>query len=802
MTSTLFDQLSTLYNDGLLPVLGHATIDPNTGKKTDIRFTKGWNDMSTNLDYFITASEALDQIPNYYNIIALHFNPKISPIKAIDLDIIKDNYEDSFSDINELIELAKANGNPIDQTPSGGYHIFYKSDTPLFDHISQRCNKLPTMGIDLLERSMLCIVDGPGYKKVNYTRLDPNTIPSLSKEFIHAITDECGISLTKPTIANATATPITSSSSDTSFYTTATTPSLITVEELVKGIDITNEPKIKGLGSYNNYPAYIKVLTAIYNATVYDRDGGLKIAQDFSHRIATHYKEDADKYVNETTRKWKSGWKEDKDNRITIKTLYKLSNYRCGTSDGGISLLSCISTDEYYAFIGDRDIDEWMIEEQYDKKWNNKLITEPITLYQFLYDTQRAYKRTKFPHRDISVDEDGEMHFATPSDFTVRIKLTDKIRRYGFMSNGKMDSLYMVFGDYLKKYTKMGFYPNKPPNSNVINTWKGFKATMIPNSHYDQSIIEPFLYHITNVICNSNADHAAWLIDWFADVMQNPTNKPGTATIFYSKTNGTGKSIVFEFFINMILGRDIACICNGLRSIISDHNTICKDKLFINVEEAFTSKANYLECSSLMKGLITASEMVINPKGVDAYTVDSYLRIGTTTNHIASIPLDDTDRRFSIFEVSDRHCGDKDYFDALGKHFTDQNFANHVFTYLSNRTITSNLNQAIKTDIKARSIDICADPLTQFTSYIIDNDYVYHHENNVLDFKKHHVVSNTFIDAYHYFCKTYLSTKAKGIYKYRKGEGLPNNLMIKKYNKYSKEYFYFSDITPPNTYQD
>ena len=782
MTTTILDRATRLYDLGLLPVLGHMSIDSDTGKKT-LKFTKGWNDMTSSLDYFIAATEAYDLHPDYYNVIALHCNPKLSSIRIIDLDIIKENREESISEINELMELAKANGNPIDQTPNGGYHIFYKSEQPLFGHMPQRSYKLPTMGIDLLERSMLCIVDGSGYRKVNYMELNPNTMPSLSDEFIQAIYDGYATLSSKPIVT-------------TSSITTATTVTSISViEDLVKGINICEEPKIKGLGSYNNYPAYIKVLTAIYNTTSYDHDEGLRIATDFSHRIASHYGENVDKYIDETTRKWRAGWKEDKDNRITIATLYKLSDHSTDASTW-----MDISVDEYYAFINGRDLDEWMVEELYTDKWNNQLIAEPAILYEFLYDTQRAYKYMKHPTTYVSLDEDGEIHYSTPMNFTVMIKLTDKPKRYGYRCNNKIYSIYIEFGEYLKQYTKMGFYPNKKPGSNVINTWKGFKATILPTDQYNDSIVEPFLYHITNVICANNEKHATWLLDWFADVIQSPSNKPGTAIIFYSKANGTGKSMVFEFFINMIFGKDISCMCNGLRTILTDHNTICKDKIFINVEEAFTSKANYLEYSSQIKGLITGTDMVINPKGVDQYTVKSYFRIGTTTNHIASIPLDDTDRRFSIFEVSDKHLNDHTYFNALGTHFSDQNFADHVFTYLSNRTITSNLRRSIETDIRTKSIAICSDPLTQFTDHIIHNDYKHHYEGNILNFKEHHILSATFIEAYHHFCKTYLSTKPKSMNKSRL-EGLPNNLALVKSKKQGKEYYYFEGITPPKTYQ-
>mgnify|MGYP007064293672 CR=1 FL=1 len=70
----------------------------------------------------------------------------------------------------------------------------------------------------------------------------------------------------------------------------------------------------------------------------------------------------------------------------------------------------------------------------------------------------------------------------------------------------------------------------------------------------------------------------------------------------------------------------------------------------------------------------------------------------------------------------------------------------------------------------------------------------HHYEGNILNFKEHHILSATFIEAYHHFCKTYLSTKPKSMNKSRL-EGLPNNLAIHRSKKQGKEYFYFKNIT-------
>ena len=786
MTTTILDRATRLYDLGLLPVLGHMSIDPDTGKKT-LKFTKGWNDMSSNLDYFIAATEAYDLHPDYYNVIALHCNPKLSSIRIIDLDIIKENREESISEINELMELAKANGNPIDQTPNGGYHIFYKSEQPLFGHMPQRNNKLPTMGIDLLERSMLCIVDGLGYKKVNYMELDSNTMPSLSDEFITNINN---ILLEYKTLASDTQSVTTTITAATSIMD----EDIGLVRDLVDSIDMYTAPKIEEYSSFNDYWLYHKIIAAIYNSTMTDRDEGLKIAREFSRKYAIIHHKSIEKSVSETEGKWRHGWYgTDIHKIIKIGTLYKLAG-RKGP------LHHMVNPHDYEKYIEGKDVDGWISYTGYYKKWYQVVIDRnQDQFYEFMYDTQRAVKRIDDISLYVRKYTDGTFNYGPPDMFEVLIAMGSKCRSYNF-KKGK-DDIYAKFGTYLKMYERKVFYPGNT-NNLYLNTWTGFKATILSNGEYDEELIQPFIYHIRAVICGGNEAHANWMMCWLANIIQYPYAKNTVALILYSYETGTGKSILSKFFKDMIIGSTHAAVCSGLDPLFETHNTIFENKIFINVEEAATNKKDYAKFHDLIKDIVTNDVISINPKGLPRYEANNYCKLCITTNHINAVPISDSDRRFTMFEVSNKHQGDYAYMDKLLKCFTDQTFADHVFTYLSKYNIDVNLRIPLDTDIRAKSIDLSGDSLNQFIGEIVYHDHIYEYAQpngyiDTLNFKESRISSTKFMEAYMHYCKqNAIPTKhMKSLRKIRINGRLPHGLCMTRMRGCTTDVFYFKDLT-------
>lgn len=774
MTTTLLDRAISLHNLGHLPVLGHMHINSTTGKKS-MSFTPGFPYASP--DAYL--KNLHKHYSSRYNIVAIYID-KTTLIKCIDIDLSDD--ADSMMEVNEIMQMAMKLNMPIDKTPSGGYHIFYRSNGTVFDDVEKKINGLSTMGIDLLEKGHLCIVEGEGYKKMNYATLDATTVPEIDESFRSYI-----VSLINEykTAISDTATSI---SMSTSSVMTARSTDIQIVKDLVNSIDLYEPPAIDGYGSFNDYDIYIKILTAIYNSTGGSAEG-LKVAKKFSQRVADRYGEDLDSYINETHTKWNYGWKTGCDNPLTIATLYKLARR-------SPPLSTVINTIDYRAYISDKDVDQWMLYTDYATKWEDRQIEDANEFYEFAYDTQIAVKYITSMDSYAWKMYDGSLMFTHPGKFSVTMTFERKPKRYIFR-NGRDNDIYHMFTGYFKKYERVEFFPGHRTTKS-LNTWTGFKAKLLPDDLYNPNIVEPFIYHVRQVMCSGNEEQTTWVLDWLASLIQTPEKKYGVALVLYSNTQGTGKTTLIKFLINAIIGETHSTSCNGLNPLFEDHNTICENRILLNVEEAFTARDKYASFKNQFKDVITGDTMSINPKGQTRYTAKNYTKFCITTNHIDSIPIDETDRRFTFIEVSNKHKEDQEYFKMLYSHFDDPSFADQVFTYLSKRVITSNLYTPLATEAKHRSIAVNADSLTQFTDHIIQSDYRYEYTtingiNNVLDFKHYRIEQTIFLEAYKHYTNLH-DLRRVPIRKKRIDGTLPNNLAIIRPRKQNKELVYFKNI--------
>ena len=99
-----------------------------------------------------------------------------------------------------------------------------------------------------------------------------------------------------------------------------------------------------------------------------------------------------------------------------------------------------------------------------------------------------------------------------------------------------------------------------PPSRNgsavplgVYNLWPGFRAAKIPLVPDDEvhDLVQPILNHIRDVITGEK--HLDFMLAWLAQQVQDPAHKTGVAIILQGK-QGVGKDIVFDFWIDMVLG--------------------------------------------------------------------------------------------------------------------------------------------------------------------------------------------------------------------------------------------------------
>jgi len=212
------------------------------------------------------------------------------------------------------------------------------------------------------------------------------------------------------------------------------------------------------------------------------------------------------------------------------------------------------------------------------------------------------------------------------------------------------------------------FHPlaNRP---HVYNMWAGFAFKPAPG---DWGLLKS---HILDVICDGNDLMYDYLIKWLAFSFQKANQPQGSAVILRG-SKGCGKGMLGNF-INSIWGRHGLQIARPSH-LIGKFNKHLWDKCFIFADEAYFAADKKDE--GALKALVTEKDIVIEAKGMDAIKQRNYLKVLMATNSEWAVPASKDERRWAVYDVSDKRIGDWDYFKTLGE-FCDLESVKSAFLY-------------------------------------------------------------------------------------------------------------------------
>ena len=205
-----------------------------------------------------------------------------------------------------------------------------------------------------------------------------------------------------------------------------------------------------------------------------------------------------------------------------------------------------------------------------------------------------------------------------------------------------------------RQYTKIVFEPGGLRTSGASNFWKGWGVLPIPG---DCSL---FLNHLRDNICAGSEALFRWVLAWFAQMLQNPTEKPGTAIVLRGR-QGTGKTVVGKVF-GVLLGLAYKHVANA-RRVTGQFNPHLEGCVLLHADEAFW--AGDKQAESILKDLITNDVQWIERKGVDAVEVANHVRLLVASNAEWVIPAGLEERRFCVIDVGEARMQDKPYFAAI-----------------------------------------------------------------------------------------------------------------------------------------
>jgi hypothetical protein len=233
---------------------------------------------------------------------------------------------------------------------------------------------------------------------------------------------------------------------------------------------------------------------------------------------------------------------------------------------------------------------------------------------------------------------------------------------------------------------------------------------------------ETYLKHLREIVCHNSAELFDYLIQWLAQIVQNPEKRPETAIVLRGG-EGRGKSIVFEYFGD-ILGRKYSAKLEGLSQLTEQFNSLLLGKVFVLVAEAEEEDNSFNKFSpDKFKSFITDKYMTVRPMNVARYEVENRVSYAIVSNHTSFLKLSAGDRRYCIVDVGDWENDAQqerkllnDHFEALHRE-RDNGGPAALYDYLMALKITVDFRNGIPTtDIKQFMVADSATEVVQFVS--------------------------------------------------------------------------------------
>jgi len=298
-------------------------------------------------------------------------------------------------------------------------------------------------------------------------------------------------------------------------------------------------------------------------------------------------------------------------------------------------------------------------------------------------------------------------------------------------------------------YEDIGMFVDDEDRHRVCDLWTGFD-TIANYSECGEKDVAPILGFILEVICSGNVGYFEWIVDWIANIFQDPGEKRGrmgTCLVTRGK-KGIGKGMLFNL-INKMIGYGHATHITDHKLLVSEFNGWAIGKLFIFVDEAVWGGDKQGE--GALKGLITEGNISYQFKGVDQQIGHNFCRVGFASNEDWVVPATKDERRFMMMDVSDKYQGNTKYWDTLSDWLYKEGGAEKFLGYLMKRKIRSNLRNAPKTKALADQVRLKIGSEIGFIIHLIEESYI---ENHIIN-EPNTIASNTLYSMYREFHKEY-----------------------------------------------
>jgi len=234
-------------------------------------------------------------------------------------------------------------------------------------------------------------------------------------------------------------------------------------------------------------------------------------------------------------------------------------------------------------------------------------------------------------------------------------------------------------GDDTKRtYMTCAFDPKNTIPHN-FNTYVAMRAATLPAAAHDAEGVAKILNHIKEVFCNDNQEHASYILRWMANIVKFPWKKTEVLLLLFG-VEGCGKSMIIDFFANMVLGPHLSfqTATPGI-DVFGKFAVGTHRKLLCFCDEGGEELGKYQD---MLKNLITAKAIRVEKKGQDIRLEDNYTNVIVASNNAGPVRISSNDRRVVAFHCSDKYKDNQEYFSDLAVSLASDVCARAFYDYL------------------------------------------------------------------------------------------------------------------------
>ena len=351
---------------------------------------------------------------------------------------------------------------------------------------------------------------------------------------------------------------------------------------------------------------------------------------------------------------------------------------------------------------------------------------------------------------------------------------------------------------------KIDFIPHNPNNSkfcpkNIYNLFDGY-ASELPseNKEYDYDIdkeVQRFISHL-DLLVGNDENSKNYLINFIADMVQNPQNLPSVALVFKSK-QGLGKDLLVNY-LEKIIGEKYIYRTSNVEEVYGTFNPAVKGKLLVQINE-LDGKDGFAKKERL-KDSITAESLNINEKNIKQFRIMNAIRWIIFSNNMTPIDIPADDRRFVVFQGADLLPENKrdEYYNPLFDNLNNKEIINKLFEYFMNIDLSDfNLRRQRPLTSAYKNIrESCIPPIYKF-SWDLFNDLF---EFGNTGIRKHKKLNKSLIrstEFHNLYTKWYNKVlKSDTVLNFKQLKPMLNNIKIEKKEiriSGMKDYYYMFD---------